>query len=193
MSFLDQALAFLAGGSKCVQLRAKTMGGEEILPLAHRIQECCDMNHAQLIVNDHPRIAKAVGAGVHLGQTDGDPMSARRLLGDQALLGQTVNSIEAAKRAVQVGVADYAGVGPWRFTTTKTKLAPVLDLGTIRQIIEILHPIPAILIGAVRLSDVPAILDCGAHGLAVSSALFDAQGPMQQTECFLSAIKESKI
>jgi thiamine-phosphate pyrophosphorylase len=192
LSYEDQLRAFLAGGSKCVQLRAKRLDAKEILPLAQRLQKLCQSQGADLIINDHVAVAKAVGAGVHLGSGDGDPLQARRLLGDHALLGQTVNNVQTAKRVRDLNVASYVGVGPWRFTSTKAGLSPVLRREEIVEIIQVLDPLPVILIGGVRLNDLQTIFGTRAHGLAVSSALVLAENPESATSDFLRSIKEIK-
>ena len=190
MNHEEQALAFLQGGSKLIQLRAKNLDIQTVSEIASGLVQSCQKEGAHLVVNDHLEIAQDLKIGLHMGREDGDPVQARRCLGPSALLGQTVNCLDEAKWVRQLNVASYAGVGPWRFTETKAGLAPVLDHASIAEIVQILAPIPVVLIGGITSRDLPAIFQTGAHGCALSSALANQADPAAHTAALLASMKE---
>lgn len=162
-------------GADWIQLRVKKKPLEEWLAIAAETAEVCKRFGARLIVNDNPHVAAAVRAsGVHLGREDMDPAEARRILGSDSIIGGTTNSVEDILRMVRSGI-DYVGLGPYRFTTTKEKLSPVLGLEGIRKIMHELGRlkinIPVVAIGGIQVEDVESLLSAGAHGIAVSSAV----------------------
>ena len=176
VSHSEQAQAFCEGGASLIQMRAKQLAFGDHLREAGKVAHVCHEFGAVFIVNDSPEIAFQVGAdGVHLGKKDVSPARARELLGSEALVGGTVNSLSDAERLVGEGVCDYAGVGPFRQTMTKENLAPILPVRELPTILETLHETPAFVIGGIRICDVSGILSFGARGVAVCSALF-AQG-----------------
>lgn len=188
---LAQADAVLRGGCRWIQLRMKDAPQDV---LRHTLLRLIDMTRAvgaTLIVDDHVELAAYDGvAGVHLGAGDMNPRQARRLLGESKIIGYTVNNLETAVRVAELPV-DYYGVGPLRHTTTKKRLAPVLGIDGIRQIVSRLkadHPERNIVvIGGVTADDVDAVIDTGADGVAVSGAL---TGPdaAQSTRKFIKCI-----
>lgn len=189
----EQAEAACAGGAKWIQFRTKTLGFDERLAEAVAVVATARKHGAVAIVNDTPALALASGAdGVHLGKEDMAPADARALLGPDAIIGVTVNTLADARRVAKEGVADYAGIGPFRFTTSKAKLAPVLTESELREIIATLAPTPCVIIGGVTEADVAAILDLGAAGLAVSSAIVGAEDPGAATRAFLRRIDDAR-
>lgn len=185
----EQAEAACLGGAKWIQLRAKRLHLTDWIALAKQVVEVCRRHEARCIVNDSVWVALAAGAdGVHLGKKDLSPCEARGLMGADKIIGVTVNSPEDADRVIREKIADYAGVGPWRFTKSKSNLSPVLPPATIRHIIEKLSPLPCVVIGGVTRDDIRPIIDLGAHGLAVSSAIVGAENPADATRDFLSGI-----
>lgn len=185
----EQAEAACRGGATWIQFRTKTLTGEARLAAARAVVEVCRRHGAVSIINDTPELALAAGAdGVHLGKEDMPPVEARKLLGPDKIIGVTVNFPEDARRVVQEGVANYAGVGPWRFTTSKAKLAPVLSPDELSALISTMSPTPCVVIGGVTEADVAAILQLGATGIAVSSAIVAATDPAEATRGFLSKL-----
>ena len=174
-SHAGQAEAACRGGAKWIQFRTKTLSGEARLAEAKAVVSVCRAHGAVCVINDSPELALACGAdGVHLGKEDMPPVEARGLLGPEKIIGVTVNFPEDASRVVREGVADYAGVGPWRFTTSKAKLAPVLSPDALRALIATMSPLPCVVIGGVTVADVSEIRALGAHGVAVSSGVVSA-------------------
>jgi thiamine-phosphate pyrophosphorylase len=185
----EQARAACAGGARWVQFRTKILTGDARLAEARAVVAACREHGAVCVMNDTPALAIEVGAdGVHLGREDMSPVEARALIGPGRILGVTVNTAEDAARVVREGVADYAGVGPWRFTTSKAKLAPVLSPEAWREIVATLAPLPCVIIGGVTVGDVPAIRSLGAHGVAVSSGIVAAPDPVRATREFLQTL-----
>ena len=130
---------------------------------------------ALLIVNDDPRLAKAIGAdGVHLGQNDTPPDEARIILGRQAIIGCTANTFAHIARIAQSS-ADYIGLGPFRYTTTKKNLSPILGEEGYRRILRQMARagirLPVAAIGGITEEDVPQVMACGVNGIALSGAI----------------------
>ncbi len=178
-------------GIRWVQLRIKNRPKEEILEVASEAQKICLGFGAILIINDHVDIAKKTGAdGVHLGMEDMSPPDARKILGPEAIIGGTCNTIEDVRRVIGEGV-NYAGIGPFRFTATKTKLNPILGLEGINRILrESGDTIPLIAIGGIKVEDVPSLLKIGVHGVAVASSINLSYDIRFASKAFLSNIKK---
>jgi thiamine-phosphate pyrophosphorylase len=173
LDHLEQAAQLCAAGAKLIQLRVKGVALPRWSQIAAAVVRICRAHGARCLINDRPDLAVAVGAdGAHVGQNDGDWREARRLLGPGRLLGGTVNDVAGARRAVKAGCLDYVGVGPFRFTATKPKLAPVLGAEGVREVIAALDGLPAWAIGGIRAEDLPAVAAAGAAGVAVSSFLY---------------------
>lgn len=188
ISHAAQARALLAAGARWIQLRMKNAEPAAWLATAREVVAACRAAGAICIVNDSVEIALASDAdGVHLGKLDGDWSAARARLGPERILGGTVNDAEAARRAAACGVLDYVGIGPWRFTTTKKNLAPVLGPEGIARLLPLLDGLPAWVIGGIRPDDLPAIRALGARGVAVSSSLFSANDLSARLAAFLAA------
>jgi thiamine-phosphate diphosphorylase len=173
MSHLEQATRLLIAGARWVQVRMKRATARERLHEAGMIASLCRQYGAVCIVNDDVDVAVAVNAhGVHLGKTDGHWREARAVIGRDMILGGTVNNEEDANRVLFANCLDYVGIGPWRFTTTKENLAPVLGRSGVAALVAQLDGIPAWAIGGIELSDLPDVRACGAAGAAVTSALY---------------------
>jgi thiamine-phosphate pyrophosphorylase len=170
---VEQASRLCAAGARWIQLRMKNAGHETWLAAARDVVSVCRRHGAVCVINDSVDIALEAGAdGVHLGKLDLDWRAARRKAGGNLILGGTVNNADDAANAVTSDSLDYVGVGPLRFTTTKQKLAPVLGLAGIKDLIARLDGLPAWVIGGVEAADLPALRDMGASGVAVTGALY---------------------
>ncbi|HZZ56986.1 MAG TPA: thiamine phosphate synthase [Opitutaceae bacterium] len=173
LSHEEQARRLCGAGAKWVQLRMKGADEATWLRTARDFVAICRAHGAIGIVNDGVDIALAAGAaGVHLGAEDGDWRAARAALGPARILGGTVNDAAAARRAVAAGCLDYAGVGPLRFTSNKARLAPLLGVEGIGEVVAVMPGLPAWAIGGVEAGDVSDLLAAGAAGVAVSSCLY---------------------
>lgn len=139
------------------------------------VREKCTVYDAVFIVNDHAAVAEAVEAdGVHLGLGDMPVARARAILGPGKIVGGTANTLEDVYRRVAER-CDYVGLGPFRFTSTKKNLSPILGLEGYQAIIAGLKDaglsIPLYAIGGIRITDIPGILKTGVYGVAVSGLL----------------------
>jgi thiamine-phosphate pyrophosphorylase len=171
----------LEAGCKWIQLRMKDVAVETVRQLAEELKKACENHHALLIIDDYVEVAREVKAdGVHLGKNDMPIEEARKLLGEGFIIGGTANTFEDVKRHYEAG-ADYLGIGPFRFTTTKKNLSPVLGLEGYRnikqQMIEADIILPAVAIGGITVEDIPAILATGIEGIAMSGAILQAHDP----------------
>lgn len=165
----------LLAGGKWIQLRVKHQTEEEVLPLAIEASALCKKYDARLIVNDYPRIALKVGAhGVHLGLDDMPVAEARAIVGPEMIIGGTANTLAHMQLRADEG-ADYIGLGPYRFTTTKQHLSPVIGLNGYVTLMEQAKKagiaLPVIAIGGIEAADIPLLMQTGVHGVAVSGAL----------------------
>ncbi len=172
----------LRAGCKWIQLRVKDQPSAAILRQAVSAKALCEAFDARLIINDHAEIAAAVAAyGLHLGLNDMPIPEARALLGSKYIIGGTANTIEHILQRIDEG-ADYVGLGPFRFTTTKKNLSPILGIEGFQQIVEQLRErhidIPLIAIGGLTINDVPLLMKAGLYGIAVSGAITNAADPL---------------
>lgn len=190
-SYIEGARLALRGGCRWVQLRMKEAGDAEAEATALEVQALCKEQGATFIIDDRVELAKKVQAdGVHLGKHDMPVAEARQLLGQEFIIGGTANTLDDVLALKRAG-ADYVGVGPFRFTETKQNLAPILGLGGYAAIVKGLREtgvrIPLCAIGGIRLADVPALLDAGVSGIAISSAILGADDPEEMMRRFLEA------
>jgi len=165
----------LEAGCKWVQLRVKNQPADVILEYAIEANKLCNRYGAKLIVNDHPEIALKAGAyGVHLGLQDMFVVQARRIVGQKMIIGGTANTFQHVQQRVAEGV-DYIGCGPYRFTTTKEKLSPILGLEGFKTIVKQMRAanmtVPIIGIGGVLPEDITSLMDAGLYGVAISGAI----------------------
>ncbi|MEW7278848.1 thiamine phosphate synthase [Aquimarina sp. 2201CG1-2-11] len=159
-------------GSELVQLRLKDISEKKILKLAKEAREITAHFQTRLIINDHYKIAKEIKAdGVHLGKTDSCPTIARKYLYTWQIIGGTANTLEDCEALIAKEI-DYIGLGPFRFTTTKDNLSPVLGVHGYTAIMASLQTkTPIIGIGGITIEDVTNILETGISGIAVSGEI----------------------
>ncbi len=192
LSHVQQAEAACAAGVRWVQLRVKKRGYEEWKANALAVQGICRANGAIFIVNDNVKICAEIRAdGVHLGKEDMDVDKARAALGPKAIIGGTANNYEDIEKLLRWKV-DYIGLGPFRFTTTKEKLSPMLGLDGYREVAENLRvegiTTPIIAIGGIQTEDVPALMETGVYGVAVASAINRAKKPEKAAGQFIESL-----
>lgn len=182
IGYAEGAKMALEGGCKWIQLRMKDATDDEVRVVAAEIQPLCKQNEAIFLLDDRVELARELHAdGVHLGKNDMPVDEARRVLGEEFIIGGTANTFEDIERLASQG-ADYIGCGPFRFTTTKKNLAPVLGLEGYRDIIENMRragiDIPVVAIGGITASDIDDILATGVKGIAVSGSVLTAENPV---------------
>ena len=197
-NYIDGVRMALEGGCRWIQLRMKDASEEEVLKTAKSTRKLCRKYGAVFFLDDYVELVERTGAdGVHLGKDDMPIDKARRLLGKDKIIGGTANTFEDVKRIYSAG-ADYIGCGPFRFTTTKKKLSPILGLDGYSHIIEQMTAyginIPVIAIGGILLQDVPDIMQTGVSGVAVSGAILNANNgyePVTTMKRFINELKSS--
>ena len=191
-SYLDSIQLALEGGCRWIQLRMKDATDDEVRPIAIEAQKLCRHYNATFIIDDRVALVRELGAdGVHLGKNDMPIREARQILGPDYIIGGTANTFEDAKAHYEAS-ADYIGCGPFRFTTTKQKLAPVLGLDGYRQIIQQMRAanitIPVVAIGGITKDDIPAILQTGITGIALSGTVLRADDPIAEMKHIINII-----
>lgn len=192
-SHLDNIKEACQAGIDWVQLRVKDCELDEIEEMAFEAKTICKKYGAKLIINDHVEIAKAVRAnGVHLGQSDMDPVEARTILGDRPYIGGTANTWEQVELLYESKVVDYIGLGPFKFTTTKENLSPELGIRGYSNILNNMIiqeiDIPIIAIGGIEMEDIFDLQMAGCHGIAVASLInnsFDKKETIEEIKLLL--------
>ena len=195
-SYLDSARMALKGGCRWIQLRMKDAGKEEIVSVAMELRNLCNDCGAIFIIDDHVELVREIGAdGVHLGKNDMSVAEARRILGDEYIIGGTANTYEDVKKHWLNGV-NYIGCGPFRYTTTKQKLSPILGLEGYKEIIRKMQEeknwhLPVVAIGGITFADIPAIMQTGVTGIALSGTVLRADNPVEEMRKILAVINQT--
>lgn len=187
--YVDGARLALEGGCRWVQLRMKEATEAEFMAAAAEIGRLCKEHGATFVLDDHVEWVEKTGAdGVHLGKNDMPIDEARKILGSDKIIGGTANIFEDVERLYRQG-ADYIGCGPFRFTTTKKNLSPVLGLEGYQHIVDQMKAhgidLPIVAIGGILESDIKSILATGVSGIAVSGGILNAENPAEEMQRFL--------
>lgn len=183
-SYIDSAIMALEGGCRWIQLRMKDADESEIERTALKLIPECRRKGAVFVIDDHVELALRVGAdGVHLGKNDMPVDEARKLAGNNFIIGGTANTFEDVSRLASQG-ADYIGCGPYRFTTTKKKLAPMLGLEGYKDILSRMRAhgisLPLVAIGGITCDDIPQLMEAGVSGIALSGSILRAVNPVDE-------------
>ena len=193
-SYIDSVHIALEGGCRWVQLRMKD--SDEILfeKTAIVVQQMCKKYGANFIIDDNVALAKKIEAdGVHLGKNDMPITEARKLLGEGFIIGSTVNSFEDILYILKSGITpDYFGCGPFRYTSTKKNIAPILGyegyLNINHKMFDNNIQIPLIAIGGIHKKDIPQLLKSGVSGIALSSSILNASNPINEMQEIVNMI-----
>lgn len=199
IGYLDSVKIALEGGCRWVQLRMKHATPDEIRPVALEAQRLCREAGATFIIDDHVELVKELKTdGVHLGKNDMPIDEARRMLGPDFIIGGTANTFDDVVMHWRNG-ADYIGCGPFRFTTTKEKLSPVLGLEGYRSIVKKMReadlrnakgdPLPIVAIGGITAEDIPDIMQTGVTGIALSGTVLRAANPVEEMKKLIEITK----
>ena len=196
ISLTEQTEYVLEAGCRWVQLRLKGADDAEIYMVGKALRALCDQYEATLILDDAVRMVPVIGAdGVHLGRQDMPVDEARKLLGPDKIIGGTANTFEDVERLARQG-ANYIGCGPFRFTTTKKNLSPLLGLEGYAAILEQMRQqqidLPLIAIGGITVEDVPDLVDLGVSGIAISGAILEAKKPDVMMRKFIRVENKSR-
>ena len=186
----------LAGGCRWIQLRMKDCADDEIIPVAKQVKELCREYCAKFVIDDNVEIAKLLDLdGVHLGKNDMPVAEARILLGENKIIGGTANTFEEVERIYRDG-ADCIGCGPFRFTTTKKRLAPILGLEGYRSITSRMKSagidIPMVAIGGIKAGDIKDIMQTGVDGIALSGSVLNAENPVEEMKRIIKICENEK-
>jgi len=185
---VPMVLEAVCGGVTIVQLRAKNCGTREFLRLALRLSDLLRGLRVPLLINDRTDIALACGAdGAHLGQDDLPADAARRILGKSKIIGVSVNTIEEAEEAERLG-ADYVGLGPIYATGTKATDLPVLGPEGIRGMVRKIG-VPIVAIGGLNAANAGGVMEAGAAGIAVVSAVLGAPDIRKAAETLKNSMR----
>lgn len=175
---IDVTRAALRGGVTMVQLRAKKLTDRELLASAIALRQLCTEFHFPLLVNDRVDIALAAGAdGVHLGVDDLPIAHARRLGGDDFIIGYSPETDEQLESAASNG-ANYLGIGPVYVTGSKADAGDALGIPEFARRMK-LGNLPAVGIGGITAANAAAVRAAGADGIAVISAILGSDDPEQ--------------
>lgn len=192
ISYAEGIIMALEGGCRWIQLRMKDASAEEIIACAEEVLPLCRRHGAKFLLDDHVELVRQLGAdGVHLGKNDMPVDEARKILGPDIIIGGTANTIEDIIRLHKQG-ADYIGCGPFRFTTTKKNLSPILGLDGYKSIVlkmkELGIDLPIVAIGGITVEDIPAVMGTGVSGIALSGAILGAPDPVEMTARIIETI-----
>ncbi|MGA1978085.1 MAG: thiamine phosphate synthase [Bacteroidales bacterium] len=180
------------GGVTMVQLREKDCSTREFIELAIRLRQKLAPLKVPLIINDRADVALAADAdGLHIGQKDMPYDKARRLLGREKIIGLSVENIELVHEANNLDV-DYIGISPVFITATKTDTSEPFGLEGIKQVM-LLSRHPAVAIGGINNENATAIIQAGANGIAVVSAICSADNPREAASKLNKLIANAKL
>ena len=190
--YLDSIRLAIEGGCRWIQLRMKDAIDDEVRPIALAAQQMCREAGATFIIDDRVELVRELHAdGVHLGKNDMPIIEARKIFGPDFIIGGTANTFDDVVLHYE-STADYIGCGPFRFTTTKQKLAPVLGLDGYRSIVSQMREaninIPIVAIGGITEADIPDILATGITGIALSGTVLRADDPAQKMKNIIKII-----
>ncbi len=195
MTLCEQAEAVCRGGMRWVQLRMKGASPAELLETGRKMKKVCRRHGALFIVNDSPEAARQLDAdGVHLGKEDMNPTEARQLLGKGKIIGATCNTWEDIQLRHRQGV-DYIGLGPYAYTTTKERLSPILGMEGYRRLMGLMREhgirIPVFAIGGITEKDIPALMETGIRGIALSGVIRNSDDLAAKTREILKQLTMS--
>ena len=191
-SVVQTARRAAQGGVTAIQLRSKTLDKAQLTAMVVEVSKALESHDVAIFVNDRVDVALASGVNaVHLGQDDADAVSARRTMGDDALLGLTARSVAEADDA-PLGQLDYISVGGIFPTSSKLNPDPPIGLDGLKTIVNRLRErdceLPIIAISGITQQNLQSVLQCGVDGVAVVSAICEACDPEAAAQEFRTMI-----
>ncbi|MDE6484102.1 MAG: thiamine phosphate synthase [Duncaniella sp.] len=193
-SIAEEVQMVIEGGCRWVQLRLKDASDEEFIEVANEVIPLCRESNTFLVFDDRVDLAiKLHVHGVHLGKDDMPPAQARELMGAEAIIGCTANTAAdiLSLRGLDV---DYVGLGPFRHTTTKQRLSPVLGLDGYRAVVAEAsagaNRLPIVAIGGITIDDIRPVLATGVNGIAMSGAIINSPDPVEYTRNVMHLLAE---
>jgi thiamine-phosphate pyrophosphorylase len=190
----ELARAFLDGGARWIQVRAKDLASNRFLDLCDTIVAAAEPYEALVIVNDRPDLALMSGAaGVHVGQDDLPPAVVRHLLGSAAVVGCSTHTTEQIERA-SAGPVTYIAIGPVFGTRTKETGYTAVGLARVAEAVTRSRGLPVTAIGGIRLDNAASVWTAGASSVAVISDLLEGGDPAGRVRAYLQvAAKVSRL
>lgn len=188
-SIVEEVKMVLNAGCKWIQLRMKDASDEDIKSVAEKIIPLCREADAILVIDDRVELVKELEVtGVHLGKKDMPVAEARDILEGGPIIGATANTAGDIFALKGIDV-DYVGLGPFRPTTTKENLSPILGLDGYRKIVKEVRDagviLPIVAIGGITIDDIDDIMATGVNGIAMSGAIINAENPAEYTKAVL--------
>lgn len=189
--FLFRVEEALKGGATLIQLREKEKSVKEYIEIAEKVHKITKKYNVPLIIDDRVDVALAIDAeGVHVGQNDMPVCIARKVMGDDKIIGATAKTVAQAKEAYLQG-ADYLGVGAIYPTTTKVKTI-LTSVDTLNDICNAV-PIPANAIGGLNKDNIDILKGIPIAGICVVSAIMKAENSCKAAEELIQKIKELEL
>jgi thiamine-phosphate pyrophosphorylase len=190
---LDLARAFLDGGARLIQLRAKRLSSGPFLSLADALVRLGRDYDARILINDRVDLARLAGAaGAHVGQDDLPPAEARQLLGPDAVIGFSTHSPTQLAAAVQEPLT-YVAVGPIFGTQTKDTGYNAVGVELVRHAAERAGGLPVVAIGGITLDTAPSVLAAGATNVAVISDLLTGGDPSARVRAYVKDLAQHRV
>jgi thiamine-phosphate pyrophosphorylase len=190
-SHVELARLAIAGGADTIQYREKQGATRQMITTARQMKHLCTDSGVVFIVNDRVDVAIASDAdGVHLGQGDYPIPLARKLLGEDRIIGGSALSLKQARKCLEEG-ADYIGFGPVYPTASKPDTAPPTGIPILKQVVAAV-PSPIIAIGGITAGRTAEVIHAGAYGIAVISAVCYQEDPKEATRALLGALVASR-
>ncbi len=194
-TLIDVARAFLNGGARLLQVRAKGASSGWLLDTSIAIVAAAREADATVIINDRADVARLAGAnGVHLGQEDLTPAAVRAIVGDTAIVGRSSHTPDELNRALSEPI-DYVAIGPVFETATKATGHAALGLDRVSAASAATRPrgLPLVAIGGITLDRAPDVLRAGADSVAVIADLLHGGNPEARVAAYISALdRESR-
>lgn len=194
-NYLDSARIALEGGCRWIQLRMKDVDEKSLEETALIVHQMCRDYDATFIIDDNVFLARKIKAdGVHLGKNDMSIAEAREILGDDFIIGGTINSFDdiLSKNAMP----DYFGCGPFRFTSTKKNLSPILGsegyINIIKKMKDNDMDIPLVAIGGISRDDIPELMATGVVGIALSGSVLKSEDPVEEMRSIVNLLNNYK-
>jgi thiamine-phosphate pyrophosphorylase len=191
-SHLELARMAIKGGADTIQFRQKVGATREMIEIVRQLKQLCVDSGVTLVVNDRLDVAIASEAdGIHLGQDDFPIPLARKLLGENSIIGGSAANLEEAQKCLAEG-ADYIGFGPVYPTTSKEDADPVTGIKLLKRAVEAI-PLPIIAVGGISVENAPEVMRVGAQGIAVISAVCCQEDPERATRALHQVLQTTTI
>lgn len=193
-SLLEVVAEAVRGGVTMVQLREKECSSREFVALGRAVHDILKQSDVPLIINDRADVAMLIGAeGLHIGQSDMTYTDARRLLGEESIIGLSIENEVQARECLFFRGLDYIGVSPVFATPTKTDTATALGLEGVVKVRQVVgEGMPMVAIGGVQMANIGSIIDAGADGVAVVSGICSAACIALAAGELLEEVKKSR-